>query len=276
MTLPSSCRSVVTGAAGGLGRALCLELAKRRGRIVISDVELQGAEETAHLVAEQGGKALVKRCDVSKPDDVEELAQFADRELGATDLLINNAGVAVAGAVGDVPLRDWEWIFGINLWGVIYGCHTFVPRFKQQRSGHILNVASAAGLLSAPDMGPYNVTKAGVVSLSETLASELRAFGVGVTALCPTFFVTGIMKQSRSQLVGDLAGTAQALMEKSKLQAPEVAQRALAACDKGDLYCVPMSDGQLAWRLKGLAPEVFYKRIMPVMVTNMRRQRAKL
>jgi NAD(P)-dependent dehydrogenase (short-subunit alcohol dehydrogenase family) len=275
MTLPTQPRAVVTGAAGGLGRALCLALSRRRARIVISDIELQGAEETAHLVAQQGGQPFVRRCDVSRADDVEELAQFADRELGATDLLINNAGVAVAGAVGDVPLRDWEWIFGINLWGVIYGCHTFAPRFKQQRSGHVLNVASAAGLLSAPNMGPYNITKAGVISLSETLASELRPFGVGVTVLCPTFFVTGIMTHSRSQLAGDLAGSAQARMEKSKLQAPGVADRALASCDKGDLYCVPMVDGQLGWRLKGLAPEAFYKRVMPVLMTGMRPRAAK-
>lgn len=275
MTLPSQPRAVVTGAASGLGRALCVELAKRQAQIVVSDVELQGADETAHLVAQHGGKALVRRCDVSKAEEIEELAQFADRELGATDLLVNNAGVAVAGSIGDVPLRDWEWIFGINLWGVIYGCHSFAPRFKQRRSGHILNVASAAGLLSSPDMGPYNVTKAGVISLSETLASELRQFGVGVTVLCPTFFVTSIMTSSRSQLAADLAGTAEALMQKSKLQAPDVAARALASCDKGDLYCVPMVDGQLGWRLKGLAPEQFYKRIMPVMMTGMRRRRAK-
>jgi NAD(P)-dependent dehydrogenase (short-subunit alcohol dehydrogenase family) len=266
---------VVTGAGSGLGRALCIELAKRQAQIVVSDIELKGADETAHLVAQHGGKALVRRCDVSRAEEVEELAQFADRELGATDLLVNNAGVAVAGSIGDVPLRDWEWIFGINLWGVIYGCHSFAPRFKQRRSGHILNVASAAGLLSSPDMGPYNVTKAGVISLSETLASELRPFGVGVTVLCPTFFVTSIMTSSRSQLAGELAGTAEALMQKSKLQAPDVAARALTSCDKGDLYCVPMVDGQLGWRLKGLAPEQFYKRIMPVMMTGMRRRRAK-
>jgi len=88
------------------------------------------------------------------------------------DMLINNAGVAVGGPVGEVPLADWEWMMGINLWGVIYGCHAFVPRFKQQRRGAILNVASAAGLLSIPSLAPYNVSKAGVVALSETLCAS--------------------------------------------------------------------------------------------------------
>src|SRR5678809_318336 len=91
------------------------------------------------------------------------------RVVGGVDLVINNAGVAVAGRMGEVSLDDWRWIFGINLWGVIHGCHVFVPRLRRQKSGHIINVASAAGLLSPPMMGPYNVTKAAVVALSETL-----------------------------------------------------------------------------------------------------------
>ena len=126
----------------------------------------------------------------------EALAAEADRAFGGTDLVVNNAGVAVGGPVGAVPLDDWKWIFGVNLWGVIYGCHVFVPRFKAQGHGHVINVASAAGLLSAPEMGPYNVTKAGVVALSETLAAELSGTGVGVTVLCPTFFRTNILASS--------------------------------------------------------------------------------
>ena len=272
MTIPHHPRSVVTGAASGLGRALCLALARRHAQVVVADIDVASAEETARQVVAQGGTAWVTRCDVSQPDQLEALASFADQQMGGTDLLVNNAGVAVSGPVGDVPLRDWEWIMGINLWGVIYGCHTFAPRFKQQRRGHILNVASAAGLLSSPDMAPYNVTKAGVVSLSETLSNELRSFGVGVTALCPTFFRTHILDSGRGNMNPELGQMASKLMDKSKLQAPDVARIALEACDNDQLYCVPMQDGQWAWRAKRLAPEAFFKTLLPNVLIAMRKR----
>lgn len=264
MSIPNQPRAVVTGAASGLGRALCLALARRNAQIVVADIDLAAAEETARQVVSQGGKAAVTRCDVSKPQEVAALASFADERFGGTDLLINNAGVAVSGAVGDVSLPDWEWIMGINLWGVIYGCHAFAARFKQQRRGHILNVASAAGLLSSPEMAPYNVTKAGVVSLSETLFSELRPFDVGVTVLCPTFFRTQILERSRSTGTSpELEKVASNLMDRSKLQAPDIARIALKACDDDQLFCVPMPDGQWGWRAKRLAPERYFKTILP-------------
>jgi len=275
MTLTSRPRAVVTGAAGGLGRALCLALAGRHADLVVSDVNLTRAEETAQLVVRAGGTARTLACDVAKPEQVEALAQLADSELGGADFVVNNAGVAVAGMVGDVPLDDWAWIFGVNLWGVIHGCHSFVPRFKRQGRGHILNVASAAGLLSPPEMAPYNVTKAGVISLSETLFSELRPLGVGVTVLCPTYFQTDIINSARTHSFSEAQGNAERLMKNSKIQAPDVAQLALAACDKDQLYCVPMMDGKLARGLKGLAPETFYRRIMPTMFAAMRKLQAR-
>jgi NAD(P)-dependent dehydrogenase (short-subunit alcohol dehydrogenase family) len=266
MSIPSSPRAVVTGGASGLGRALCLALARRGAKIVVADLNLNGAEETAHEVERAGGKAVVQRCDVAKPEEVEALARMADREIGGTDLIVNNAGVGVGGAMGEVSLQDWEWVVGINLWGVIYGCHVFIPRFKAQRSGHVLNIASAAGLISAPDMGPYNVTKAGVVSLSETLAAELRDFNIGVTVVCPTFFRTGIVDSARFAGQEKRKSMAVAAMEKSKVQAADVAAEALACCDKNQLFCLPMKDAQWGWRLKRFAPERFCTKILPNIV----------
>lgn len=268
--------AVLTGAGSGLGRALSLELARRQAKLLLSDIDVKSAEETAHLATQLGAKAIVHACDVSKAEQVEALAAFADRELGPVDLLVNNAGVAVSGAIGDVPLKEWEWIFAINLWGVIYGCHTFVPRFRRHRRGHILNVASAAGLLSAPDMGPYNVSKAGVVSLSETLYSELRPFGVGVTVLCPTFFQTSILEKSHTFLADkQMQSLAANLMRKSKVQAPDVARLALEACANDELYCVPMLDGQWSWRMKRLSPEVYFRTLLPKVFGAMRKRAAK-
>jgi len=150
---------------------------------------------------------------------------------------------------------------GINLWGVIYGCRTFIPRFKEQKRGHILNIASAAGLLCTPALAPYNVTKAGVVALSECLHAELKQDGIGVTVLCPTFFRTNIAKSSRSH--GDAnPDIAEKLMNRTTIQAADVARNAIEALDNGRLYALPHPDGRWFWRLKRVAPETFYDKVL--------------
>ncbi|WP_394847838.1 SDR family NAD(P)-dependent oxidoreductase [Pendulispora brunnea] len=258
MSLPQQPRSVVTGGGSGLGRALCIELAKRGARLLVADLRKDTAEETAILARDAGASEVIAvAVDVAKSDEVEKLAAEAESRFGGTDLLVNNAGVATAGATGEVPLADWEWIVGINLWGVVYGCHHFVPKMKERRSGHILNVASAAGLLCAPQMGPYNVTKAGVVALSETLYAELGSFDIGVTVLCPMFFKTGIIENSRltNPQERDLG---QRLLDREKLNANDVALRALDAVEKKHLYAVPMANGRWLWRMKRTAPETFH------------------
>jgi NAD(P)-dependent dehydrogenase (short-subunit alcohol dehydrogenase family) len=251
MPLVDSARAVVTGAGSGLGRAFCLELAKRGARVVCADIDEAAAHKTA---ADIGGTAV--RCDVSRVEEVEALAAAADRALGGVDLVINNAGVAVAGLVGDVALDDWRWIMGVNLWGVIYGCHVFAPRLRKQGRGHILNVASAAGLLAPPGMAPYNVTKAGVVALSETLGAELKGSGVGVTVLCPTFFRTNIGKSSRAADEKQRA-LVEKLMSRSKIQADDVARLALDCAARNELYALPHADGRWMWRLKRWAPDSY-------------------
>lgn len=272
MPLPQEPRAVVTGAGSGLGRAFCLELAARRARILAADIDLARAEETARLVEAAGGKAIAHRCDVADADQVEALATTIEGAYGAADLVINNAGVAVGGPVGKIPLDDWRWIMGINLWGVIYGCHTFVPRFKTRGSGHIINVASAAGLVHAPEMAPYNVTKSAVVALSETLQAELSGTGVTVTVLCPTFFKTNIARAAHSHAeVG--AEDIEKLMSRTKVQAPDVARYALAAADAGQLFALPHTDGRWMWRVKRLMPEVFQKHLVPRAARGLQKRR---
>jgi short-subunit dehydrogenase len=180
---------------------------------------------------------------------------------------VNNAGVAVGGMVGEISMEDWQWIMGINLWGVIYGCHVFVPRMKAAGRGHVLNVASAAGLIAPGGMAPYNVTKAGVVALSETLAGELGGSGVGVSVLCPTFFQTNIAEAGRGS-DERMKKIARKLMAQSKLQAADVARMALDAADRGDLYVLPMSDGRWMWRIKRANPQRFH-RMAPKLLERM-------
>lgn len=249
-------RSVITGAGSGLGRAFALELAAGKGVLLLSDIDAKGLEETARLARERGATDVVTTsCDVRRAGDVEALAKLADERFGGVDVVVNNAGVGVAGPVGDVPLEDWQWVVDVNLWGVIHGCHVFVPRLKRQRSGYLINIASAAGLISTPEMAPYNVTKAAVVALSETLAAELRGTGVNVTVVCPTFFETKIMDSGRFTGAPDADRLARAMMKRSRVQADGVAKAALRSAKKGELYCVPMADGRAMWRMKRLAPE---------------------
>lgn len=256
-------RTVVTGAGSGLGRAFCLELARRGARVIAADIDRAAAQETAQLMASIGGKAHALACDVADRAQVEALAREAAALLGGTDLLINNAGVATAGPVDGIPQTDWEWIVGINLWGVIYGVQLFVPQMRAQGGGHVINVASSAGLLCTPTMAPYNVTKAGVVALSETMSAELKPDNIGVTVLCPTFFRTKIMDNSRYHGQAGAIGRVNKMMDRAKMQAPEVARFALDAAAEGVLYALPHADGAWLWRLKRLAPERFYQKLVP-------------
>lgn len=251
-------RAVITGGGSGLGRALALRLAEREGRLLIADVSLERAEETVALVRERGGRAEAMRCDVSRLEDVEEAARRSEGLYGGVDLLVNNAGVAVAGDVGDLPIEDWDWIVRINLWGPIHGCHVFVPRMKAQGRGYILNVASSAGFASLPEMGPYNVTKAGVISLSETLDAELAPHGITVSVLCPTFFKTNLLETMRWTRE-DQRDLARLMFERASMTAEQVADAALRGLERGELVIIPQLDGNLVWRAKRLWPELFRK-----------------
>ena len=246
--------AVVTGAGSGIGRAFAVELARRGGRVVCTDLNRATVEETVAGVKADGGEALAVVGDVSSADDVGDLANAARSWLGRDpDLVVNNAGIGAGGqVVGDVPLADWQRTLGVNLWGVIHGCHTFLPAMRQARAGGVINVASAAGFTSAPRMAAYNVSKAGVVSLSETLAAELSGSGVGVTVLCPTFVRTNIFG---GELIDAAArGLAQRLSDLVGFSPERVARRTLDAHDRGRLYVVPQPDAQMLWHAKRLLP----------------------
>jgi NAD(P)-dependent dehydrogenase (short-subunit alcohol dehydrogenase family) len=269
MTLASNPRAVVTGGGSGIGRALCVALAKRGGRVLVADLNLATAEETAEMVRAAGGKAAAVQCDVAKREAVFALPGLMTEHFGGTDAVFNNAGVAVSGPVAEIPIADWDWLMSINLGGVIDGCLAFLPVLRAQRSGHIVNVASAAGLIASPTLAPYNVSKAGVVALSESLSVELGADGIGVSVLCPTFIRTNIHLRGRSYGKG-AKENAELVMARAKKSADEIAEITLRAVDKNQLFIVPHDDGLWAWRAKRADPEGFYKRILPPIWKRMR------
>jgi NAD(P)-dependent dehydrogenase (short-subunit alcohol dehydrogenase family) len=253
MTLPQSPQAVITGAGSGFGRALALELAKRSARLVLSDVDEGTCNETARLASSAGASSVhAVRCDVTRLADVEGLAAACT---GDVHLVVNNAGVSAGGRIGELSIEDWRWVLDVDLYGVIHGCHVFAPILRKQGQGHVLNVASAAGLLCAPRMAAYNVAKAGVVALSETLAAELAGSGVGVTVLCPTFFKTNIAASGRFP-DDKTRETSHRLVNGGK-EADAVARAALADVERGALYSLPMADGRWLWRLKRTTPGTF-------------------
>jgi NAD(P)-dependent dehydrogenase (short-subunit alcohol dehydrogenase family) len=253
--------AVVTGAGSGIGAALATELARRGGRVVCSDINEVAAAKTASTITEQGGQAVAIACDVSHFDDVRELAAQSESWLDAAPtLVINNAGVGSGGApIGELPLDDWRWVLGINLWGPIHGCHVFAPILRSaepsNRPRGIINVASAAAFAAAPGMAAYNVSKAGVLSLSETLAAELAGSGVKVTALCPTFVKTNIVESGR--ISAQTTEIATKIMRWTGLSPAKVARICLDTHDRGELYCMPQLEAKIGWNVKRLVPGTY-------------------
>jgi NAD(P)-dependent dehydrogenase (short-subunit alcohol dehydrogenase family) len=249
--------AVITGAGSGIGAAFAGELAKRGGRVVCSDVDETSACATADAITAAGGEALSLRCDVTRVEDVEMLAKEAQTWFdGPPTVVINNAGVGAGGtAIGESSLDDWGWVLDINLWGPIHGCHVFAPILRQAGYGGIINVASAAAFGAAPGMAAYNVSKAGVLSLSETLAAEMSGTGVNVTVLCPTFVKTNIVESGR--ITDKSTQMADRLMRWIGFSPERVARMCLDTMDRGGLYCMPQPDARIGWSIKRFTPTAY-------------------
>ncbi len=251
-------RAVVTGAASGLGRCIAVALGRKGFELLVSDIDEKEAAVTLTMVRQAGGIGHAWRCDVTKAEEVQAMADHVFETWGGLDLLVNNAGVAAAGLVGDMPVDDWHWLMAINLWGMIYGCHAFIPGMKKAGYGHIMNVASAAGIVSLPEMACYNVSKAGVISLSETLRGELAGHGIGVTVVCPSFFNTNLLHEMRC--CDEFQNTfAHAAFDNARLSAEDIAAMAVQAYEKNRLYVVPHSSARSQWFLKRFAPGRYYE-----------------
>jgi NAD(P)-dependent dehydrogenase (short-subunit alcohol dehydrogenase family) len=189
--------ALVTGAGSGIGRATALALATRGASLVVCDLNEAGLDETAQAARRLGRDVLARRVDVASVDEMRTFADAVHAQVEAVDILMNNAGVGLGGGFLHTTLEDWRWIIGVNLSGVIHGCHFFLPAMvRRRRGGHVVNVASAAGYVATEALAAYSTTKFAVVGLSEALRDELRPHGIGVTAVCPGLINTPITQTS--------------------------------------------------------------------------------
>ena len=248
--------AVITGAGSGLGREFALLGAKLGMRLVLADVQQDALKQTEASAMALGADVLSQVCDVRNGDQVESLAQRAVQRFGSIHLVFNNAGVGAGGLIWESTQHDWEWVLGVNVWGVIHGVRVFTPIMLASEKadptfqGHIVNTASMAGLLTPPAMGVYNVSKHAVVALTETLYHDLSLIesGLGVSVLCPYFVPTGI-SQSESVRPSDTKPAepatrsqqlSQAMLEKAvtagKVSAAEVAQMTFDAIRARQFY----------------------------------------
>ena len=248
--------AVITGAGSGFGLELARIAAREGMNLVLADVQQDALDRAAAELQAQGAPVLAFRLDVSRAAEVEALGAAVLQRFGAPHLVFNNAGVGGGGLIWEHSVRDWEWVLGVNVMGVAHGVRVFTPMMLEAAArdpgyaGHIVNTASMAGLLNAPNMGVYNVSKHAVVALSETLYQDLRLVTeqIGASVLCPFFVPTGITRSGRnrpSEMKADAAPTrsqlvAQAMSDKAvgsgKVTAPQVAQFVIDAVRAGRFY----------------------------------------
>ena len=198
--------AVVTGGGSGIGRETCLALAVRGCDVAVVDISTDGAQETAALVERLGRRATVHRTDVADLDAMLALADAVRSEHGGCNVVVNNAGVTMAGSFEEDPVEDMAWMVGINVWGVVHGCRAFLPLLREADEGHIVNISSMAGLLGLPQNAVYSLTKGAVRLFSEGLRSELISTSIGVTVVMPGAIDTNIIASARGSQAERLSG----------------------------------------------------------------------
>ncbi len=195
----------VTGAASGIGRAIAVHLASKGANVAISDVNEAGLRETAGLLAGAAVKITSHVVDVRSQKAVERYALDAEQQHGGVDIVINNAGLTVRATLEDVSYEDFELVIDVNMWGVIYGCKSFLPLLRKRPEGHIVNISSINAMVPFVQNGPYNISKYAVLGLSETLMQELQGTPIRVTCVHPGGIRTNIVRNSKGTNKGDVA-----------------------------------------------------------------------
>ncbi|XVX19990.1 SDR family NAD(P)-dependent oxidoreductase [Actinomycetota bacterium] len=245
-------RVLITGAASGLGLALTREFVNAGDTVLATDRHEEAPTGTLP------GRAAYRRLDVTRDEDWAAAREWVEEQWGGLDVIVNNAGIATGGHFDLTTMEEWDRVIDINLKGVVRGCLTFTPMMKAQRRGHIVNTASAAGLVHPPQMSSYNTVKAGVVALSETLSHELAPYGITVSAICPSFFRTNLADSLDSRDEGAKL-QAREMIEGSPRSAELVASRVMRGIERRRPIILTDAEARMAWLAKRLARPVYHK-----------------
>jgi NAD(P)-dependent dehydrogenase (short-subunit alcohol dehydrogenase family) len=249
----SGSRIVVTGAGSGIGKATAVRFARKGANVVAVDIDERSAQATAEECV-VGGRPAFYRCDVADRDAVADVADRIEAELGPVDVLLNNAGVGLVGDFLDGTLEDWDWLRGVNLDGVAYGCYVFGRRMVDRGRGHVVNVASGAGYMPHRTLAAYCAAKAGVIMLSQCLRADWARHGVGVSVICPGVIDTPIAANSR--MVGAAAGKRGAAVRALGFgRSPDVVAKAVMGAVQHNRGIVPVGvESSVAFRVLRFAP----------------------
>jgi NAD(P)-dependent dehydrogenase (short-subunit alcohol dehydrogenase family) len=249
---------VITGAGSGIGRELALLCARRGARLAICDMNPAGLAQTVEDARAAGAEVFSQTVDVSDAEQMTSFAKEVADQFGAADVLINNAGIGVIGGMFETTLSDWDRLIGVNLMGVVHGNAAFVPAMVQRGSGHVVNVASAAGMLANPQLGAYSATKFAVFGMSEALRMELKPHGISVTAVCPGFINTAITHSSPYRGGNEDARRAKttAAYAKRGYTAERAARHILRAVDRDKAVAPIAPEAHAIYLLSRVAPPV--------------------
>jgi short-subunit dehydrogenase len=229
--------ALVTGAASGIGRSVAMKLAAEGAGVLLVDIDREGLRSVANDIGLSGGRASFYVTDVSDAGQVEELRDRVAAEHGTPDILVNSAGVVIGGAIDQIPLAEWEWLLGVNLWGVINTVHHFSRDMYERGSGNIVNLASAAGLMALPYLSLYTTSKFAVVGFSKVLRAEASVHGVKVTTVCPGFVRTPMLDNVKA--VGmEVDSSEDSTMKRHAMSPDELADRIVRAMEKGTAVVV--------------------------------------
>ena len=251
---------VITGAGSGIGRLTALEFSRKGADLVIADISDERLADVAKEIRALGARVLTRKVDVSKRDDVKAFAEYVIQERGHVDVLHNNAGVSVGGTVVDSSIENWEWIFKINFWGVLYGIKAFLPYMIERRSGHIVNTSSLFGLIGIPGTPAYNATKFAVVGLGETLRAEVQKYNIGVSTICPSWMRTRIAVDGRMEMKENTVANNDNVVKAYEKYAwpPEWVAKAVIKAVRKNKSVVPVGpDAWMLWFTKRLSQNLY-------------------
>ena len=253
-------RVLITGANSGFGKAMAMHFGRKGWRVAVTGRRPDAVQAAAEDVRKAGATEVVDMIiDVSKSEDFEAAARRVQEQWGGLDILVNNAGILDSAKLHEITLEQWHRIVDINFWGVVYGCHAFVPMLIRQGSGYVLNMASSAGLFALPEMAQYSVPKAAVIALSETMKAELTRYGIGVTVSCPAAFASDLLKDGVDVKRSVTLRSLDKDQKTGRHTSESVAAHAIRNMERNHLYDIAHDSMEFLWFVKRLMPETIYR-----------------